>query len=296
MREIDPELQARLDSGAATMCRCWRLRRRDGVVLGFTDHDRGLMFDGTEFQADSGMDASALQTATGLGVDNGQASGALSSASVNEDDIRAGLYDDAEIWHWLVDWQRPDLRVLMFCGHLGEIRRRDGAFEVELRGLAERLNVPVGRTVLRTCDRVLGDAKCGVDITAPAFAAEVALAAGSEGARLACSGLDAFAPGWFRQGTVTWIDGANAGRRQSVKSDADDGSVRVLQLWQHPASPIAPGDRLRVVAGCDKRAETCRVKFSNLINFRGFPHIPGEDWVTAYPKEGVVHDGSSRQR
>ena len=40
MRAIDPELQARLDGGATTLCRCWRVRRRDGVELGFTDHDR----------------------------------------------------------------------------------------------------------------------------------------------------------------------------------------------------------------------------------------------------------------
>jgi len=53
--------------------------------------------------------------------------------------------------------------------------------------------------------------------------------------------------------------------------------------------------RFRVVAGCDKTAETCRAKFSNFLNFRGFPHIPGDDWVTAYPKNGAVHDGSSLQ-
>ena len=52
-------------------------------------------------------------------------------------------------------------------------------------------------------------------------------------------------------------------------------------------------DRFRIIAGCDKRAETCRKKFSNLLNFRGFPLIPGDDWVTAYPKEGANHDGSS---
>jgi uncharacterized phage protein (TIGR02218 family) len=50
------------------------------------------------------------------------------------------------------------------------------------------------------------------------------------------------------------------------------------------------------VAGCDKRAETCRAKFGNFLNFRGFPHIPGEDWVTAYPKDGVIHDGTSLQQ
>lgn len=296
MRIVQPELQARLDSGATTLCRCWKVRRRDGVDLGFTDHDTSLKFGGVTFEAETGLDASALQSATGLSVDNGQARGALSSAAINEGDIRAGLFDGAEIWQWLVDWQRPDLRVLMFRGNLGEIRRADGAFEVELRGLAERLNVPVGRSVLRTCDRVLGDARCRVDTSLAAYSATVVARAGSAGIRIVCEGLGSFAPQWFAQGTVQWLDGANIGRTQSIRSDSSATGERILELWQEPGRPLQTGDRLKVVAGCDKRAETCREKFVNLLNFRGFPHIPGEDWVTAYPKEGFVHDGSSRQQ
>ena len=144
MRAIDPELQARLDGGATRICRCWLVSRRDGEEMGFTDHDEDLAFGGVVYRASSGMDATALQSATGLSVDNAQAVGALTSAAISEEDIRAGKYDGAEIRQWLVDWERPELRVLMFRGSLGEIRRSDGAFEVELRGLAEALNAPVG--------------------------------------------------------------------------------------------------------------------------------------------------------
>lgn len=295
MRRIDPELQARLDGGATRMCRCWRVRRRDGTVLGFTDHDLDVAFDGTVFRASSGMDASALQSATGLSVDNAQAVGALSAAAVSEDDIRGGRYDDAEIWHWLVDWERPDLRVLLFKGRFGEIRRSDGAFEVELRGLAEALNAPVGRSVLRTCDRALGDARCRFDTTQPGFVGEGVVASRS-GASFSVAQLEGFAAGWFTHGVLTWLSGANAGELASVKVDrSDTAEARWFSLWQQPGWPIGDGDRFRVVAGCDKTAETCRAKFSNFLNFRGFPHIPGDDWVTAYPKNGAVHDGSSLQ-
>ncbi len=294
MRRIDPELQARLDGGATRMCRCWLVRRRDGAEFGFTDHDRDIGFDGSVFRASSGMDASALASATGLSVDNAQAAGALSSAAVSEDDIRTGKYDDAEIRHWLVDWERPELRVLLFKGHFGEIRRADGAFEVELRGLAEALNAPVGRTVLRTCDRVLGDGKCRFDTSQPGFVGEGAVASGA-GADFEVSGLEAFAADWFAHGALTWLSGANAGEPGSVKSDRSGAGLRRLGLWQKPGNPVAAGDRFRVVAGCDKLAETCQAKFGNFLNFRGFPHLPGDDWVTAYPKDGATHDGSSLQ-
>jgi uncharacterized phage protein (TIGR02218 family) len=296
MRTIAPDLQARLDTGATKLCRCWLVQRQDGVTLGFTDHDADLAFDGVTFRASSGMDASALQSTTGLGVDNAEALGALSDAAVREADIRAGRYDRAEIWHWLVDWERPELRVLQFRGSFGEIRRADGGFEVELRGLAEALDAPVGRTVLRTCDRALGDARCRFDLSAAGFSGEGELLEGSRGAGLVASGLDGFAGDWFTHGVLTWLSGANAGASSTVKADRLAGGGRRLTLWRSPGSAVAAGDRFRVAAGCDKRADTCRAKFGNLLNFRGFPHIPGEDWVTAYPKDGAIHDGASLQR
>jgi uncharacterized phage protein (TIGR02218 family) len=295
MRTIHPELAARLEGGATRLCRCWRVRRRDGLALGFTDHDGDVAFDGTTFRASTGLDSTALQATTGLAVDNAQVMGALSDAGVTEEDVRAGRYDRARVEHWIVDWERPELRVLMFVGQFGEIRRTDGAFEVELRGLTEALNVAVGRTLQRACDRRLGDAKCRFYLETPGFAGEGEVAA-AEGSAIEASGLGAFAPGWFAAGTLVWTSGANAGEQGAVKADAAaaDG-LRRLDLWLRPGAAAAPGDRFRVFAGCDKQAETCRAKFANFLNFRGFPHIPGDDWVAAYPRGGQVHDGSSRR-
>lgn len=296
MRAIDPVLQARLDSGATTLCRCWRVLRQDGVEFGFTDHDEDVSFGGLAYRASSGMDASTLQSATGLSVDNAQAMGALTSAAVRDEDIAAGRFDGAEIWHWLVDWEQPDLRILMFRGHFGEIKRSDGAFQVELRGQAEALGAAVGRTILRTCDRVLGDGKCRFDTSKAGFGgAGVVLSA--SGSTIVASGLGGFAEGWFEHGFVTWLSGANAGATGTVKLDslASDGKRRIA-LWAIPGAAIAAGDRFRIVAGCDKTAGTCRAKFGNFLNFRGFPHLPGDDWVTAYPKDGQINDGSSREQ
>lgn len=295
MRMLPPELQARLDDGATRLCRCWRVQRVDGSLFGFTDHDSDLAFDNIIFRASSGMDASALQTATGLNVDNAQAVGALSDAAISEMDIRAGKFDRAKVDHWLVDWERTDLRILLFRGHFGEMRRSDGAFEVELRGLSEALNIPVGRSIVRTCDRVLGDSKCRVDLANAEFTGEGTAAPGSARTRILVSDLGAYSAGWFASGTLSWVSGRNADTQAIVKADTRrTDSFRVLDLWQQTVHDVAVGDRFRVSAGCDKRADTCRDKFTNFLNFRGFPHIPGDDWVTAYPKDGVIHDGSSQ--
>jgi len=100
MRDIDPLLKAKLESGATTLCRCWLVERADGVNIGFTDHDVDVTFDGYSFQAGTGLDAAAIESSTGLSVDNTQAVGALSAVGLTEDDIRAGLYDSAPVRLW----------------------------------------------------------------------------------------------------------------------------------------------------------------------------------------------------
>ncbi len=105
MRELPAGLQSHLDSGAATMCWCWRLTRRDGVRLGFTDHDRDLTFDGTTFAASTGFTATQMKESVGLNIDNLNAVGALTSATLNEDELAAGVFDDAGVELFRVNWQ-----------------------------------------------------------------------------------------------------------------------------------------------------------------------------------------------
>lgn len=164
MRDIPEELAARIDSGAATLCHVWLLRRADGVRMGFTDHDRDLTVDGLTCRAGSGWTAGAAEAQTGLGPGLAAASGGLDDASVNEADIRAGLYDQARVELWRVDWTEPALRVRLWTARIARLKRDGQAFEAELEGPMAALDRVVGRTYGRTCDAVLGDARCGVDL------------------------------------------------------------------------------------------------------------------------------------
>lgn len=293
MSDISPAFQEILDTGATHLSRCWKIIRSDGFELGFTDHDQNLFFDETEFVASTGMSASSIEASTGLSVDNSQAIGALSAESLKDEDILAGRYDGAEVLQWLVDWQDIENRVLLFRGSLGEMRQSNGAFEVELRGLSEKMNRALGRAFVKTCDRELGDGKCGFDLDTPGFSYTGAVLDVNSNASFVPDDLSAFAQGWFSHGEVSWLDGANAGLRSLVKQDVTLDGVRRLELWEETPFAISAGYQYRVVAGCDKRSATCRNKFSNFLNFRGFPHMPGDDWVTAYPRRGERHDGSS---
>ncbi|WP_414897406.1 DUF2163 domain-containing protein [Rhodovulum sp. YEN HP10] len=284
---------AHLESGATTLARAWALVRRDGVVLGFTDHDRDLVFGGITFRADTGMTARALSQTTGLSVDNSAAVSALSSEAITEEDISAGRYDGAGLRIWLVNWREPEQHALIFTGTLGEMTRTAGAFEAELRGLAEGLNQPQGQIYQAPCGAVLGDGACRFDTGQEGFSTVLAAVSVTGRRAFRFEGLSGFAAHWFEQGRLEVVSGPAAGLAGAIKGDREENGLRVIELWSEIRGPIGAGDTLRLIAGCDRRAETCRSKFDNFLNFRGFPDIPGEDWLMSYPTRAGVNDGGS---
>jgi uncharacterized phage protein (TIGR02218 family) len=285
-------LQAHLATGCTTVCHLWRVERTDGQSYGFTDHDRDLLVDGALYRADTGLTARALQQTTGLSVDNTEAMGALSSIAVSEADLAAGRFDRAAVTAWLVNWADLSQRQCLFRGTFGEVTRVDGTFRAELRGLTEPLNQPQGRSFQRTCSAILGDGKCRFALTTPGYASEVVLTAAAD-RTFGLAGLGGFADRWFERGRLTVLDGAAAGLFGVIKVDRTEGGQRVIELWQALPVTVQAGDRIRIEAGCDRTLATCKAKFDNLPNFRGFPHIPGEDWVTSYPVSSGRNLGGS---
>ena len=288
-------IDAHLATGATEVCRCWRLTRTDGFTLGFTDHDRALAFDGCDFRPESGLSARALSQSTGLAVDNTEAIGALSDTAITEADIAAGRYDGAMIEAWLVQWSAPENRVLQFRGHLGELTRAGGAFSAELRGLSERMNIATGRVYQRACTAVLGDVDCGVDLSGDSFRAQAEIVSISDNRVLMLALSTPFAPRWFERGHCRVETGAAVGLGGAIKIDRIEGDLRRVELWDRLRSEIAVGDQVQLRAGCDKRMETCRLKFGNILNFRGFPDLPGDDWLIAHPSRVSARDGGSRR-
>jgi uncharacterized phage protein (TIGR02218 family) len=294
VKTLPTGLQAHLDSGVTTLAWCWKLERRDGAVLGFTDHDRNLDFDGVTFAAATGFTASEVVSSLGLAIDNLEVQGALAAAVIAEDDLAAGIYDGASVELWRVNWADTDQRVLMRKGTLGEVTRGELAFTAELRGLAHALHQTVGRTFQRLCDADLGDTRCGVDLDAAQFKGAGIVDGVADDRVLTVSGLGAFDSNWFRFGRLAWTSGANAGRLAEVKGHGRSSASTTLTLWQRAPKPVEAGDTFTVTAGCDKTLDTCKARFDNIENFRGFPHMPGNDRAFAYVVgESGENDGGS---
>lgn len=287
-------LYAHLESGATTVCRAWTVRRTDDVVMGFTDHDQDLTVDGVLCRADTGMTARALQQTTGLSVDNSEAAGALSDASIREADLLAGRFDGAEVRSYLVNWSAPGDWIEQFRGTFGEIMRAGGAFRAELRGLTEALNRPQGFAYLQNCSAILGDERCGFDTSLPGYFHEGTVETVEDARMFTFTAFAGFDDRWFEHGRFEILSGAAAGLVGSIKNDRQLTPGRQIELWQSLGAEVLPGDGFRMIAGCDKTAATCRAKFTNFLNYRGFPHIPGEDWLASYPVADRPGTGGAR--
>jgi uncharacterized phage protein (TIGR02218 family) len=253
---------------------------------GFTDHDCDLVFDGTTFEAAAGFSGSEMVEQLGLATDNMQVEGALSSARLADEDLEGGLYDDAVIDIFRVNWADPSMRVLMRTGTLGEVTRSGGAFSAEVRGLAHYLQQPRGRLFQYTCDADVGDVRCKVNLNAAAYRGTGIITSVESERMFTASGLASFQNGWFTRGLATFTSGAAEGQAMEVREHARRSGIVTIELWQPVRQPLSAGQTFVVTAGCDKHLTTCRTKFSNVINFRGFPHMPGNDFLTAVSRPG----------
>jgi uncharacterized phage protein (TIGR02218 family) len=176
-------------------------------------------------------------------------------------------------------------------GAIGQIRRGRLAFVAEVRSLAHVLGQTVGRTYQASCDAALGDLRCGVDLEDPTFKGGGAVLDVLRDRSFTTTGLGGFAASWFTFGTLDWTSGANAGRRTEVLGYDITEGIAVLTLLEAPVRTIAEADTFSIRAGCDKRVATCGAKFANTVNFRGFPHIPGQDAVLRYATTDGGHEG-----
>ncbi|MDP9422878.1 MAG: DUF2163 domain-containing protein [Pseudomonadota bacterium] len=256
-----------------TLAFCWRLERRDGAGLALTSHDGPLTVAGVRFEPAPGMTPAAIRSELGFEPRSSEVAGSLSAEAIGEADISAGRWDGAALKLFAVDWTEPVETHALLEGELGEVSTSDGAFEAELRGTASRLERPVCPLTSPNCRAELGDPQCRVDMAGRRVRATVTASA----AHIVT--VDLPVDDRFRFGELRFMGGAANGERRTILGV--DGQQ--LHLRSAPAGEVAAGTAVELVEGCDKLLATCSQRFANAANFRGEPHLPGNDLLTRYP-------------
>lgn len=271
MKTLSTALSNHLDSEVTTLASCWKLTRRDGTVMGFTDHDRDLVVDSITYVAATGFTPTAVAGTSGLSVDNLDVEGMLDASAITEEDIHAGKYDHAELELFMVNYASiGDGKLPLKTGWLGEVRYTDGKFVAEVRGLTQRLQQKVGELYSPTCRADFGDSRCKIDLAARTYAGTLTEAASRSSVKDSARTEEA---GIFSFGRIAFTSGGNDGISMEIKQFSKGIFTLVLPL---PYMPLI-GDTYTVSEGCDKTFKTCTGRFENAVNFRGEPHVPGLD-------------------
>lgn len=291
MRNIPAALQSHLDTRETTLCYCWKITRKDGTVLGFTDHDKEVTFDSVTYSPNTAVNPTGIEKKLDLSVDNLEVIGAVDSSAITEADIERGLYDSASVEIYQVNWQDVSERYLLQAGVIGTITYGELEYIAEFRGLSYQLQQTKGRIYSPLCDAVLGDSRCGVSLTN--FTG--AVTSNPSTYSFVTDDLSAQETNFFTRGKITFTSGSNNGVEREVRSDVKVGNDHTLNFWEPLPFESSVGDTFTITAGCDKTYETCKAKFNNGTNFRGFPYIPPKETVfrIAKPSSKNNYDGGS---
>ncbi len=281
MRTDGASLLAHQQSGSTTLAWGLKVTRADATVYGFTSHQRNVTISSVDYLAGPGLDVASLVSSAGFAVDNTELTMLADDTIITRADILAGRWNYAAFE--LFQFNYADLtmgRDVILAGTLGEVTPQRGAYRVELRGLQQYLQQPVGAVSTKTCRARLGDARCRKVLTSFTHSGTVSAVTSSQ---VFVDNTRTEADDYFAEGELTWLTGDNAGIACKVKTYASASDTFTLAVPM--TFPIQVGDTFSAIAGCRKRLdEDCRLKFDNVLNFQGEPHRPTVDDITESPE------------
>lgn len=276
MKTLDSDMQTHLESGLTTLCTCWKIVRKDDEEFFFTDLDVDLLFDGNTYVTKESGTASSVEHKSNASVSNMEVMTILDANEITDADLRNGLWDHAKVWIFAVNYEDVTMgKIKQLHGRLGEVQIRDSMAEVEFLSLTHRLQQQVGRMYGYECDANFADSltdnRC--KLVAATYTETGTLTSAVDKANFTDSNRPE-ATNYFRYGVITWTSGLNDGLSMEIKEFTSGG---VFELLLPMPYNVEVGDTYSAIAGCDKDWNTCKDTYDNLINFRGFPHIPGRD-------------------
>jgi hypothetical protein len=258
MKAVSTALAAHLAGPVTTLATCWRITRTDGVVFRFTDHDRDLVVDDEAYEASAGYSRTAISNDVGMGVDNLDVEGVFDSAAVTEEELRAGLFDQAEVRIFLVNWADPSMGALRLRrGWFGEVvLTEQGMFRTELRGLTQALSQRIGELYSPECRADLGDHRCRVPVWPTVVARETAYALGDH-VRVATgagSGSQVYENRLYRCVVTGTTAAEEPAYETTVGEQSTDGSAifEAMEAWSRSGTVVDVTDRTTFTAAIDE--------------------------------------------
>ena len=263
------------DRQSHRLARCWDVLRVDGTRFRFTDHSHQLILaDGFTYVPTKGISASALRKQSALEENNVSVAGIVSSDVITYDDLAAGKFKEARIDEYTIDWLYPWVDPIHHQRFwLVETSWNGEDWEGQVSSLPFWLRHNFGDVATRNCRAELGDTKCKVDLTL--FQVSIEVSSVITPRQKFVAALASTSDDYYAGGRILWLTGNQASLTSEVKAHVN--AADSLELYLRTPFAIQVGDQGLLVPGCDFTRATCVSKFNNIVNFRGYPFMPGSD-------------------
>lgn len=277
-KTIGASLQSHLSSEVTSIAHCLKLVLTNSTVMGFTDHDQDIVYDGVTYESSTAYNLSSLASSSNLAVDKIDIEAVLDSSYITAADLRAGKYDFAEWYLFIVNWKDLTMGKLdLSRGWLGKTEIGKHRYFTEANTIFQALDQNIVELISPACRANLGDTRCGINLALYVIGSTVTIGSSNQ----IFTGTGVTSANIYNHGKLVWVSGSNAGYEVEVKSNTADG---VFTLTQPMPNVIDIGDTCSVYQGCNKSKERC-IEFNNITNFRGEPWLPGIGRMMKYGKQ-----------
>jgi len=277
MKSIPSLLKAQIDDG--TICTLFKIEAKDGTVMYLTDHNQALTVDGNSYTPSAGVTRLKMKATNNAEVSNQEVAATILDLPENE--LKSGKWDNAKLEVSMVGWKNPSAgKLVIFKGAIGVIQWTDMGFKADIQNYLRNLQKNIGATVTAQCRHQLYSTEepgrigfCGVNKGSfTVFTTVEYVLTQKLKFKVNTTGRPDL---WGSSGFVKFTSGNNAGLSYEVKIHRVEGAPlgESVELFIPCIGNIVAGDTVELSAGCDHSLETCKTKFSNSVNYGGFPHL-----------------------
>lgn len=289
MLKLSAGAKAAIDVKSHSWATLWRMKRLDGVVFLFTDHDKRYPFNGETYLPAGGVDVSARRQQRGLNPTNVEGLGPITSDRITTIDLRKGLWRDASVTEYLVDWMYPAAGAIRTVRYwISDARWTGELWRTQLEGIARWLQARQGGLHTRNCRHDLGDGVitgigCRVDVpTLTLYNVQMGAIIVQRLTFTAGTTVPtAHTRNRYRFGRILWTVGANKGVVQEIM-DYKQLGTRIVECFFPAPFDYAATDRFDIEPGCDKIRPTCITEYNKLTDFDGFSFMPGTNGMVQH--------------
>lgn len=274
MRSISSTLLDAIETGA--ICHYVKLTLSDASVIALTNHDVKFDLDGATYLPSPAVESVRYVSTLGSQINSQRIFATLYEGILTQASVQGGEYDDAVVEAGWIAWNiSPKERMVVHTGLVSRIDYDDTGIDLEVLDNLKLLQTNFGRIYSTQDPFTFGDAQFALSEGSWTDSGQIDTITFNRFAFTATgdASFESRANNYYTYGKITFTNGNNNGKSTEVKVFETVGSDIVIELIRPTPYSMTVGDTFDIVAGYDGSFNQCKNKFSNGVNFGGFPHV-----------------------